>query len=277
MIVGGRVIGLDREDLNLAIVGERIVAVLPAHEQPDAWRTVDAGGKLVLPGLVDLFGGSLASSDPELADRAHGGVTTVGLAIDEGVELRPLDSPVDVAVIDAAFVESLTRTDLGNVVHLPELLTQAAGVSRGTALSTVAPSSSTALPAAFTASVAYTALVVRGGLSVADFVQQVAAEPARRLGLFPTKGALVPGADADVLVLDPEATMTLTDPSAPLHGAELTGQPIFSLLRGAVLLLNGQVHRRPGFGRICNRPVTPGETARHPTGTVLAGDVPTRA
>lgn len=95
-----------------------------------------------------------------------------------------------------------------------------------------------------------------GRITLERLVAVTAANPARLLGLHPRKGLLAPGADADVVVLDPETTRDIhaadlesaSDYSA-YEGWSVTGWPRFVLSRGEVLLENGTLTAEPGRGR----------------------------
>ena len=84
----------------------------------------------------------------------------------------------------------------------------------------------------------------------------IAERPARRLGLWPRKGSLQPGADGDVVLVDPAARWTV-DPSslegrgkAPAwHGRELTGRVVHVFSRGQQIVADGFPLFRPGRGR----------------------------
>jgi dihydropyrimidinase len=84
--------------------------------------------------------------------------------------------------------------------------------------------------------------------------------PAQLYGL-PGKGALAPGMDADIVIWDPEKTMTygaddLHDNVGynPWEGYSVTGWPTHVFQRGALLVENGDFHGTPGTGRWINRP-----------------------
>jgi dihydropyrimidinase len=88
----------------------------------------------------------------------------------------------------------------------------------------------------------------------------VATNPAKILNLFPKKGAIAPGADADLCVIDPKLTKTL--PTSPAYSAsdfevyegfEITGWPRFTIARGEVAYAEGQIQREPGQGRVVLR------------------------
>lgn len=102
---------------------------------------------------------------------------------------------------------------------------------------------------------------VRGGrISPSRFVELVSTAPARLFGLHPRKGAIVPGADADLLIWDPERTLTL---SAATHrsradyslyeGRTVTGAPSIVLARGRVVAEQGRFVGRTGAGRFLPR------------------------
>ena len=85
----------------------------------------------------------------------------------------------------------------------------------------------------------------------------LAEAPARRLGLWPRKGALIPGADADVVVLDP-GERWVVDPAAlvtpagwsPYAGRALQGRVRHVLARGETVFADGRVTSAGGRGRL---------------------------
>jgi dihydroorotase-like cyclic amidohydrolase len=100
------------------------------------------------------------------------------------------------------------------------------------------------------------ALVARG-LPLALLPRLLAEAPARRLGLWPRKGALLPGADADLVILDPaEAWVvdpgTLVTPAgwSPYAGRALRGRVRQVLARGEEVFADGMVTSRPGRGAL---------------------------
>jgi allantoinase len=106
------------------------------------------------------------------------------------------------------------------------------------------------------------ALAARG-LPVALLGRLLAEAPARRLGLWPRKGGLLPGADADLVVLDP-AEPWIVDPAAlvtpagwsPYAGRALRGRVRQVFARGEEVFADGAVVSRPGRGTL----VAPGRT-----------------
>jgi dihydropyrimidinase len=110
--------------------------------------------------------------------------------------------------------------------------------------------------------VVYTEGVVRRGFSLERFVNLTSANAARILGLYPRKGAIAAGSDADLAIVDPEVRKTLrkeelheTDYS-PWEGWEIAGWPTTTILRGKVVVENGQLTAAPTDGRRLDRKVS---------------------
>jgi dihydropyrimidinase len=102
---------------------------------------------------------------------------------------------------------------------------------------------------------------VRGGrLSLNRFVDLVSTAPARMMGLYPRKGTIAVGSDADLVIFDPNATQTI---SAATHhsnmdyslyeGREVTGVPTTVLVRGEPVLVDRQFVGKAGSGRFLKR------------------------
>lgn len=95
-----------------------------------------------------------------------------------------------------------------------------------------------------------------GKLSLRRAVELLSEAPARLLGIWPRKGVLLPGADADLVVVDPTERRTLTDEGlytkvgwTPYLGREITGVVKLTMLRGTVIARDREVVGTPGFGR----------------------------
>ncbi len=96
--------------------------------------------------------------------------------------------------------------------------------------------------------------------SLNRFVELVSANPAKFFGLYPRKGTIAPGSDADIVVWDPEKRHTL---SAATHhsnvdynlfeGTEVVGAPAAVLVRGQVIVENDTLVAAPGAGRFVKR------------------------
>ncbi|MCK5586509.1 amidohydrolase family protein, partial [Candidatus Bipolaricaulota bacterium] len=84
--------------------------------------------------------------------------------------------------------------------------------------------------------------VVKRGFSLPLFAQIVSTNPARRFGMYPQKGTIRPGSDADLVLLDPQAHKRIDHTKlhmncdwSPYEGMEVTGWPVATLLRGKIL------------------------------------------
>jgi allantoinase len=107
--------------------------------------------------------------------------------------------------------------------------------------------------------------VVKRGLPPERFVAMMAANPARLFGLFPRKGSLAIGADADLTLLDPNATWTVTVSDAlhkqkwtPYEGKEITGRVVRTIRRGETIFDDtrqgeARVNAAPGSGKFLRR------------------------
>jgi allantoinase len=98
--------------------------------------------------------------------------------------------------------------------------------------------------------------VVRRGFAVARLVQLLSENPARRMGLWPQKGALAIGADADFVIFDPdhrwrvdEAALLTPAGWSPYHGREVVGRIQTVAVRGRHVFAAGHVVGAPGRGR----------------------------
>ena len=102
--------------------------------------------------------------------------------------------------------------------------------------------------------------VVRGEISLARWVELCCTAPARLFGLYPRKGILQPGADADVVIYDPTrrtrlgvATHHMNLDHSAYEGIEVDGGVELVMSRGTVLLRDGRFLGRPGHGRFLPR------------------------
>jgi dihydropyrimidinase len=91
-------------------------------------------------------------------------------------------------------------------------------------------------------------------------VELLCTNPAKLFGLYPRKGTIAVGSDADIVVFDPEKTVTIT--AANQHsktdynlyeGTQVTGSPDVVLLRGNVLVEDDQLVAEPGIGQFVAR------------------------
>lgn len=98
---------------------------------------------------------------------------------------------------------------------------------------------------------------VHGGkIGLDRAVELVATAPAKTFGLYPRKGAIRLGADADIVLVDTEQRWTINNDAVlskcgwtPYAGREVIGAPTHTILRGDVIFEDGEVCGRPGQGR----------------------------
>ncbi|MCU4926828.1 allantoinase AllB [Halobacteria archaeon AArc-dxtr1] len=98
--------------------------------------------------------------------------------------------------------------------------------------------------------------VDRGWLSLEEWVYHHSARPAEVWGLYPTKGSLQVGTDADFTLVDPDREWTLEDRNAlhsksrvtPFEGETFTGAPTTTVVRGEVVYDDGEVVGESGYG-----------------------------
>lgn len=102
--------------------------------------------------------------------------------------------------------------------------------------------------------------VAKGRLTENQFVAVCSTNPAKLFGLWPAKGTLAPGADADVMLIDPKRRFTIQSRAMesrsdfdPYEGYEAVGWPTTVIARGEVIVENGRVQSRPGRGRLLRR------------------------
>jgi dihydropyrimidinase len=108
--------------------------------------------------------------------------------------------------------------------------------------------------------VLYTSGVRGGRFSLNRWVELCCTNPAKLFGIYPDKGVIAPGSDADIVVWDPEATHTI---SAKTHhqrtdynlyeGMKVTGMPSVVLSRGRILVQDGKWLGTAGSGRFLHR------------------------
>jgi dihydropyrimidinase len=99
-----------------------------------------------------------------------------------------------------------------------------------------------------------------GRLTPNEFVAVTSTNIAKILGCYPRKGAVAVGADADLVVWDPERSKTITAAAQQsaidynvFEGHEVTGLPRFTLTRGHVAVHDGEVRAREGHGQFVAR------------------------
>jgi dihydropyrimidinase len=102
--------------------------------------------------------------------------------------------------------------------------------------------------------------VRRGRISLERMVAVTATNPAKLFGLYPRKGVIAPGADADVVLWDPDLERTIKDEDILSNGRfsifsgwRVTGWPIVTIRRGEVVYEGGKIVASPGSGQLAPR------------------------
>jgi dihydropyrimidinase len=102
--------------------------------------------------------------------------------------------------------------------------------------------------------------VRKGQISLTHFVDLVATAPAKMFGLYPRKGTIAPGFDADIVIFDPDHQRTLSAKDHHMNvdyscyeGVKVWGLPEVVMQRGKVLVENGEWHGKEGEGEFLPR------------------------
>ena len=101
----------------------------------------------------------------------------------------------------------------------------------------------------------------RNRLSMQRLVEVCSTNTAKRFGLYPRKGHIAEGADADLVVVDPEATTVIDDDFfhtreprwSPVHGREVRGLPTHTIVGGELAVREGERLVEPGNGSFLPR------------------------
>jgi dihydropyrimidinase len=99
-----------------------------------------------------------------------------------------------------------------------------------------------------------------GRISLNRFVELTSTSPAKIFGLFPRKGTIAPGSDADIVIFDPEKktrlsvnTLHMKVDYNPYEGREVTGVSETVISRGRVIVDGGKFSGRTGAGAFLKR------------------------
>jgi dihydropyrimidinase len=106
----------------------------------------------------------------------------------------------------------------------------------------------------------YSEGVRTGRISLKRMVEVLSTNAARLFGLYPRKGTIAPGSDADLVIFDPELTRTVEASMlksnadySPYEGWQVTGWPVMTLRRGEVVFENDEITGQPGTGLMPRR------------------------
>jgi dihydropyrimidinase len=165
----------------------------------------------------------------------------------------PLREQDDVDAVWAALADGTLDT-LGTD-HIPH--TRAAKLAAGLTFDRIPPGVSnleTLLP------MLYSEGVRKGRLTLSRMVEVLASAPARIAGMYPRKGAIAVGSDADLVVFDPEARRTISASELhsacdydPYEGWDVVGWPEVVVARGEIAFERGALRAEVGRGRLVPR------------------------
>jgi dihydropyrimidinase len=102
--------------------------------------------------------------------------------------------------------------------------------------------------------------VQKGRLSLSQLVQISATNPAKLVGLWPRKGTIAVGSDADLMIIDPRKTFTVRasimqsrSDFDPYEGYEAMGWPVLTMSRGKTVVRDGVILSEAGRGQLIRR------------------------
>jgi len=106
----------------------------------------------------------------------------------------------------------------------------------------------------------YSEGVGKGRMTHNKFADIISTNPAKLFGLYPKKGVLAIGSDADVMIIDPNKQVTIVKSMlhenvdyTPYEGFEVKGWPILTMVRGRIVVENGKLMATPLFGEFIHR------------------------
>ncbi len=110
--------------------------------------------------------------------------------------------------------------------------------------------------------VTFTEGVKRDRISINRMVSVLCANPAKIFGLYPRKGVIAPGGDADIVVMDPDTEKTISAKTialgidwSPFEGLKTTGWPTVTMSRGKIVAENGKFVGTKGYGTFLKRSI----------------------
>jgi dihydroorotase-like cyclic amidohydrolase len=139
----------------------------------------------------------------------------------------------------------------------------------------------TALPGFGGTSLLYPVLLSEGvqkrGMPIDQAVRLISATPARKYGLYPRKGTISIGSDADLAICDMATVRTVAaaglhsaQDHSPFSGLKFSGWPVATVLRGRIVFRNGKLQGRPQ-GEYLHRPVKVEDSVPEPHSAMVGG------
>jgi dihydroorotase-like cyclic amidohydrolase len=96
----------------------------------------------------------------------------------------------------------------------------------------------------------------KGLITLERMIKIFSENPAKIMKLYPRKGALVPGAEADIVIIDPKKEYKIKGEN--LHSKQkvtafedhrVRGKPVFTIVRGEIVMEQGEIIGKPGYGK----------------------------
>jgi dihydropyrimidinase len=109
--------------------------------------------------------------------------------------------------------------------------------------------------------VMYTEMVERRGFSLQQYVDLVSTNAAKVMGLYPRKGAIAAGSDADITIMDPTRRGKVTASElhetdyTPWEGHDIFAWPVTTILRGKIMVEDGELKGSPSDGQHLKRKI----------------------
>ena len=102
--------------------------------------------------------------------------------------------------------------------------------------------------------------VMKGRISINKFVEVTSTNPAKIYGMYPQKGTIAVGSDADIVIIDKNKEVTITKSMlhenvdyTPYEGIKVKGYPVLTIVRGKVAVRNNKFIGEEGYGKFINR------------------------
>ena len=108
----------------------------------------------------------------------------------------------------------------------------------------------------------YQEMVTARGYSLSQYVDLVSSNAAKIMGLYPRKGAIAPGSDADITLLDPDEARVVRNEDlhetdyTPWEGKRVSAWPVLTILRGKVVVEKGRFFAEETDGQYLPRRIT---------------------
>jgi dihydroorotase-like cyclic amidohydrolase len=103
-------------------------------------------------------------------------------------------------------------------------------------------------------------VVNKRGLSIHDLVRLYSTNPAKIMGMYPRKGTIRIGSDADIVIVDLKKEIKITSENlyskagyTPFEGKKAKGIPVRTIVRGVTVMEDGVVTGKPGHGVLIRR------------------------